>query len=116
MFTLANAATGSVIAQQLSRPTGWLRRTIGLLGRDGLEAGEGLWLERCWGVHTVGMRFSLDILFLDAEFRIVAFERNVRPGRLAVVYASSYHVIELPAGTLDPLDLLIGDRLRMFDA
>lgn len=115
-FVLTNASTGKIIAAHLERPRGWIRRSIGLIGRSRLDVGAGLWLERCWGIHTVGVRFPLDILFLGADFRVVGFVRGVKPGRLAVVNALSKHVIELPAGTLDGADLLVGDKVRLFEA
>lgn len=116
MFVLANSSTGNIIADRLERPKTWLKRTIGLIGRPALENGQGLWLEKCWGIHTVGVRFALDVLFLGPDFRVVGFARGVNPGRLAVVNAFSTHVIEMPAGTLDTADLLVGDHVRLFEA
>ncbi|GAC1533837.1 MAG: hypothetical protein NVS2B17_02020 [Candidatus Velthaea sp.] len=115
VFVLANASTGNVIADRLERPTTWLKRNIGLIGRPALERGEGLWLERCWGIHTVGVRFPLDVLFLGDDFRVVGFARCVQPGRLALINAFSKHVIEMPAGTLDAADVLVGDRVRLLE-
>ncbi len=116
MFVLANTSTGRIIADRLERADGWLSRNRGLIGRRALGPGEGLWLARCWGIHTLGVRFPLDVLFLDRDLRVVAVERGVRPGRLAVVHARSQHVIELGAGALGEVDLLVGDRVRLFEA
>ena len=116
MFVLANVSTGKIVADRLERPRSFAARSLGLIGRKTLGRGQGLWLERCWGVHTVGVRVRLDVLFLANDLRVVGFERAVRPGRLAVVNARSAHVIEMPAGTLDTADLLVGDRMRLFEA
>lgn len=116
MFVLANASTGKIVADRLVRPKTWLARNLGLIGQRALERGAGMWFDRCWGIHTVGVRFPLDVLFLAGDLRVVGFERAVRPGRLAVVNGRSTHVIEMPAGTLDRADLLVGDTMRLFEA
>jgi uncharacterized membrane protein (UPF0127 family) len=44
---------------------------IGLLNRKALAQGEGLLLDRCYGIHTFGMRFPIDVVFLDKELRVM---------------------------------------------
>ncbi len=111
MFALKNQATGDVVADHITQPKGWYGRTLGLLNRTSLDANEGLWLDRCWGVHTVGMKFPIDVVFLDDEFRIVGIRANVHSGRLAIAQANANHVVELAAGTCENFDLLCGDRM-----
>lgn len=113
MYALKNRATGEVIAHRIAAPKGWYQRTLGLLMRSSLEPGEGLWLDRCWGIHTVGMRFAIDVVFLDSEMRILGLRRNVASGCLAVVQANATNVIELRCGTCEQFDLLCGDRMML---
>ncbi|MGN0826610.1 MAG: DUF192 domain-containing protein [Kiritimatiellia bacterium] len=56
-------------------------RMKGLLGRKGLAEGEWLWLKPCGAVHTVGMRFAIDVVFLDRDQRVVKVARGVKPWR-----------------------------------
>ena len=58
------------------------RRLLGLIGRRSLPAGVALEIPRCRSVHTVGMRFALDLVWLDAQRRIVRIDRAVAPRRL----------------------------------
>lgn len=116
MYALKNQATGDVVAGNVVQPKGWLGRTLGLLGRQALGASEGLWLERCWGVHTVGMKFPIDVVFLDEKFRILSIRPSVRSGCLAVAQANANHVVELPAGTCEKFDLLCGDRMELVES
>ena len=116
MYALKNQATGDVVADHIAQPKGWYGRTLGLLGRTALAANEGLWIDRCWGVHTVGMKFPIDVVFLDEEFRIVSIRQNVRAGRLAVSQANANHVVELAAGTCENFDLLCGDRMTLVES
>jgi uncharacterized membrane protein (UPF0127 family) len=71
-------------------------RLLGLALLDRDEAGEGLLIPRCRSVHTLGMRFPLDLVFLDAGGRVVELRRELAPGRLARCPAAAA-VLELPA-------------------
>src|SRR6516165_9881454 len=59
------------------------KRRNGLLGREGLSRGEGLWIVPCEAVHTFGMRFPIDLVFLDRANRIVKIRSDVGPWRLS---------------------------------
>ena len=71
-------------------------RLLGLALLDRRAAGAGLLLPGCRGVHTFGMRFPLDLVFLDLELRQVSLRRSVPPGRV-VFERRAQAVLELPA-------------------
>ena len=60
-----NTTTGAVIADAVAVADTRATRAVGLLSRSGLEPGEGLWIVPSRGVHTCGMRFSIDVIALD---------------------------------------------------
>ncbi|HWB69778.1 MAG TPA: DUF192 domain-containing protein [Solirubrobacterales bacterium] len=72
-------------------------RLLGLALLERERAGPGLLIPNCTSVHTFGMRFELDLVFLDPGGRPLAFRRGVPPGRL-VWRRSAAAVLELPAG------------------
>ena len=76
---------------------GMTARALGLAFLDREGAGPGLLIPSCRSVHTFGMRFRLDLLFLDRELRVVAARRAVPPRRLAGCLRAEA-VLELPAG------------------
>jgi uncharacterized protein len=76
-------------------------RLLGLALLDRRDAGTGLLLPGCRGVHTFGMRFPLDLVFLDCELRQVSLRRAVPPGRVAFERRAQA-VLELPAGEPEP--------------
>lgn len=85
-------------------------RRKGLLGRSRLNPGEGLWIVPCQGIHTWGMKFPIDVLYLDRKKTVRKLQRAVRPWRLSVcLWAHS--VLELPAGALDRTETAKGDQL-----
>jgi uncharacterized membrane protein (UPF0127 family) len=71
-------------------------RLLGLTRLDRSEAGAGLLIERCQSVHTFGMRFPLDLYFLDARRRPLACRRVVGPRRVVGLRRAA-HVLELPS-------------------
>jgi uncharacterized protein len=74
-----------------------IARVLGLAFLDRQEAGQGLLIPRCKSIHTFGMRFALDLVFLDREMRVVAERCAVPRGKFAVCLQAEA-VLELPAG------------------
>jgi uncharacterized membrane protein (UPF0127 family) len=88
-----------------------LTRLRGLLGRASLPAGEGLLIRPAPSIHTFFMRFAIDAVFLDADFRVLAVERSLRPGRLAG-RRGARAVLELGAGDAARGYVREGETLR----
>ena len=74
-----------------------LARLLGLAGLSREHAGEGLLLPRCRSIHTAGMRFALDVLFLDERGELLREERDVGPMRM-LSERRARAVLELPSG------------------
>jgi len=86
-------------------------RSKGLLGRKGLAPGEGMWIIPCESVHTFGMQFPIDLVYLDRKHRIRKVRNAVPPWRLSACF-SAHSVIELPAGTVRETQAQAGDLLE----
>jgi uncharacterized protein len=71
-------------------------RLLGLALLDRQRAGPGLLIPGCRSVHTFGMRFALDLVFLDQERRVVELRRSVPPGRITRSHAA-VSILELPS-------------------
>lgn len=85
---------------------GW-DRTRGLLGREQLGTGEGLLITSCNSVHTVGMRYAIDVVFIDVDSKIIKIASNLRPFRLSGAF-NSKSVLELSSGSVASLGLKEG--------
>jgi uncharacterized protein len=88
-------------------------RLRGLLGHRSLPGGEGMLIRRESSVHTFFMRFSIDVVFLDTDERVLRIDANVAPWRLKACRGAS-SVLELAAGKARGLSL--GDRIELLDA
>jgi len=109
-FTVAIDSTERVVATCAAIADTFVLRAKGLLGRSALGAGEGLWIVPCESVHTIGMRFSIDLLYLDRKCRVVQFRRAMSPWRVSACLTAR-SVLELPAGAIDSARVALGDTL-----
>jgi uncharacterized membrane protein (UPF0127 family) len=107
---LRNASNGRVLASRVVRAKNFIARGLGLLPRANVEEDEGIWIDGCSAIHTVGMRATIDLFFLDREGRILKIVNRARPNRLVISCARSVAVVELGHGER-PRDVLVGDRL-----
>jgi uncharacterized membrane protein (UPF0127 family) len=100
---------GEVLAS-LEVASSWRQRLVGLTGRPGLEGA--LLVERTRSVHTAGMRFAIDVAFLDGE-HVVLRTVTMRPWRVTPPVWRSRHVLEAEAGAFATWGLAVGDRLEV---
>jgi len=101
---------GIELANDITLAASLPARMKGLLGKERLDAGKGLLIRPCKGIHTFFMKFPIDVVFLDMDNRIVALVRDLSPNRLTTVYRKASAVLELPAGTLSE-GILVGDEI-----
>jgi hypothetical protein len=107
----------TIIAGSVEVASGFFDRLRGLLGRKGMQPGSAMIIEHCGSVHTVGMRFPIDLIFLDKDWRIVCIRSNVRSGRPMVSGGlRARRVVESQAWGLVLDDLSIGDKLAFLPA
>jgi len=94
-----NRTNGAVLADRADKADSSEKRRTGLLKHTSLPAGEGVWIVPCEGVHTIGMKFPIDVLFLDKKKRVVKVRPDMGRWRMSLsLFAHS--VLELPAGTI----------------
>jgi len=102
----------TVLAARARVATSLLERSIGLLGTSSLPAGEGLWLKPCSGVHTLFMRYPIDLVFLNPD-GVVIFQQTLATWRMSRWISQAEGVLELPAGTLERTQTQVDDRVLM---
>jgi len=112
---VTNPARATVLAARLEVADSGPKRNKGLLGRDGLAPGEGLWIVPCESVHTFFMRFPIDLVYLDRKNIVRKARSAVGPWRLSACF-SAHSVLELPAGTIRDTQTQSGDLLEFSPA
>jgi len=90
----------------------FLSRLAGLLGTGAIAEGEGLWIVPCRGVHTLGMRYPIDVAFLDAPGIVVGILEGLPPNRVGRVFRGARGALELSSGILAATGTVPGDRLE----
>jgi uncharacterized membrane protein (UPF0127 family) len=86
-------------------------RNKGLLGRNGLDPGEGLWITPCEAVHTFFMRFAIDLVYVDRHKQVRKVRSHVTPWQMSACL-SAHSIVELPSGTVHATQTKPGDRLE----
>jgi uncharacterized protein len=103
---------GSLVCERCLLAETPLSRLRGLLGRAGLERGEGILLRPASSIHMWFMRFAIDAAFLDLDGRVLRVAEHLRPWRIAGCRGAK-SVIELRAGECGRVGLVPGDVVRV---
>ena len=107
---LMNERTHQPVATRVEIAATRTTRRRGLLGRDGLAEGSAMLLAPCSSIHTIGMRFPIDALFVDRQGYALKIVRDLRPWRIALA-TGTQAVIEMASGSLDCDSVHVGDRI-----
>lgn len=110
---ISNPVRQSVLGDRIGVADTTLTRFVGLMGRGSLAPGHGLLIRPSNGVHTLWMRFSIDVLLLDREYRVLSAYRNLRPFRLTSINWKASSALELPSGTIAVSNTQLGDQLEL---
>ena len=111
--TIVNQSLGTDIGSHIECADGSLTRLVGLLGRTGLDAGGGLLIQPSSGIHTMGMKFTIDAVGLDADLRVVKLWPQMRPNRISTVHLTVRSVLELAEGEIQARSIEIGHTLQI---
>jgi len=108
-----NQTRGAYLATALAVADTHWTRFRGLLGRAAhdFRNGDGLWIVPCHGVHTLGMGFAIDVVYLDHALTVIHTEAQLRPWRIAPVRRHSLSVLELPCSTITQTQTAVGDKI-----
>jgi uncharacterized membrane protein (UPF0127 family) len=93
-----------------------LARLRGLLGKMRLRSNEALWVAPSRGIHTIGLMFSIDVIYLDANLRVIDLVENLAPLRISRIRLHGASVLQLPARSISESGTKIGDQLLIGSA
>jgi uncharacterized membrane protein (UPF0127 family) len=103
------------LARELALANTHWTRLRGLLGTSpgDFRNGSGLWIVPCHGVHTLAIRFPIDVAYLDQDRIVIHIERELRPWRFAPVRMQAASVLELPSHVLSETGTQMGDKIEI---
>src|SRR5271165_7199560 len=108
---VVNTTRHTMLGEQISVAGTSLSRLLGLLGKRRLEPSTGLLIIPSQAIHTVAMRFAIDVVFLDRAWRVVHLRRAMAPFRMTGLHWKARCVLELPAGVIAQTSTALGDQL-----
>jgi uncharacterized membrane protein (UPF0127 family) len=106
-----NLTRNKTLANSLWVADTFLSGLLGLMGRRQLPAGEGLWICPCQSVHSMWMRFPIDVIFLNNQKSIIHMVENMKPFRVSKHVLTARSVLELPARTIQATQTQLGDQI-----
>jgi uncharacterized protein len=117
-LSVRNQTRGTVLCSRARLARSLLERGRGLLLRHELDADEGMlfeaerWMPLMW-MHTMFMRFAIDIVFLGRDYRVVKIQASLKPWRLSAIAFGAGKALEVAAGTTIRTGTLVGDVISI---
>lgn len=112
---LINQSKNIVLAEDVFVARTLLSRIRGLLGRKNFPSGQAIILDPCNSVHTFFMHFSIDVVFVDKNYRVIKVLSDLKPNKISCIYWHAHKAIELPAGRLNLTNIQPQDQLQLLD-
>lgn len=109
---ILNQTKQTVIAEDVRRAISFGERLVGLLHRSEARP---LLMKTRFGIHTIGMKFPIDVIVFDRLGFVRGLQRSMRPGSFMFWWPTAAYVLELPAGTADASRTEIGDEVAVID-
>lgn len=107
---------GNILLGRCTYSAGFLFRMVGLLRHKGLDHDEGIWLKPCKQIHMFGMRFAIDVIFLDQENKVVHICDSIEPWKVSRYVRRARSAIECQAGLVRQHGLKLGQQLTLTKA
>lgn len=108
---LYNETKKITVADDLKIAKTFKERFWGLMFKRRIAGNEGLMLLGCNAIHTCFMRFAIDVVFMDINYKVIAIKKKIKPWKFCSFVRKAYITVELPEGTVDKKNISIGDIL-----
>lgn len=110
---LFNQTRNVQIAENVEVAKSFWQRLRGLIGRPSWPSHQTLWFDDCNTIHTCFMQFSIDVVFVDKEFKVKKIIQNLKPWRWVPPVFHAHSVFEFAAGSLSEEKIRVGDQLHV---
>jgi uncharacterized membrane protein (UPF0127 family) len=110
-YCVFNKTRESFISLNVDAADTHFTRFRGLLGRMRLRSDEGIWVVPSYGVHTIGVPFSIDLIYLDDKYKVIDLIESLGSFRIGPVRLQCVSVLELPSRAIYSSQTQVGDEL-----
>ncbi len=101
-----------MLASEAKVADNFLTRLVGLLKTPSLVEGEGLYITSCSQIHMFGMKYAIDVVFLDKQNRVVGLCDSIKPGQVSKLFGKAHACLELPSGIIRNTATSEGDEIE----
>jgi uncharacterized protein len=112
VIKIVNKTSQKIIVEKAEIADTFLSRLIGLLNREALLRNDALIITRCNSIHMFFMRFPIDVVFIDRDYKVVGLVQNIKPFRISRIFPKSHSVIELASGSILENNIHLGDQIE----
>ncbi len=109
--SILHEASQTILVRHLNRADNFLKRLKGLMFTSALPIGHGLMITPCQQIHTQFMQYAVDVMFVDADGKVIHIERAMRPWRFTKFFKAAKYVLEVNAGEAEKVN--VGDQLTI---
>jgi hypothetical protein len=110
-YCVFNRTRESFLGLRVASADTLFMRLKGALGKLGLKPDDGIWLAPSSGIHTIGMLFPIDLVYLDAANRVIHLVEHLGPGRISPIRIGCASILELESRSIYASDTRVGDEL-----
>jgi hypothetical protein len=110
-YCVFNRTRESFLGLRVASADTLLMRLRGALGRIGLKPNDGIWLSPSSGIHTIGMLFAIDLVYLDSGNRVIHLVENFSPFRISPIRIGCASILELESRAIYSSNTRVGDEL-----
>lgn len=111
VMRIVNRTRRTLVGDDVRLVDTWVGRLRGYLGSERPRKGQGILLFPCKAVHMFGIKFPLDVIFLDHEGRVLEVSANLTPGAHSGPVKEAHYVLEVPPGTIEDTQTRVGDEM-----
>ena len=109
---LINKASNIIISENVVVANTFLKRFKGLMFSKELPDENALYIMPCNEIHTFNMKYSIDVLYLDKNNKILAINEDMKPGRIGKHVKKAVSVVELPNGKIKKKKIEVGQTVE----
>jgi uncharacterized membrane protein (UPF0127 family) len=111
-----NRSRKTWIVSKVKKADTLLTRMVGWIGRSRIDPEAALWVKPCWGIHTFGMHFPVDVLFLARDGRVIEVVSNFPINRISPFVFRARSVLVVPAHSIKKSRTMVGDLIEITES